>query len=391
MGSYSELTLAGYPICRAKNSYFEDVVKLIFLPDDFVEEKRPNSSRNILIWGDAYINDNNDYLFQGFVKSAKICKERLQIFGASLKRARNDFNSAKKIAKESYGYSFSIEKVSFTNYIKEVNYILKNKIINYDELNTNLRESLVANELCVIGQSTFDYLYILIGLLNDEDIIEYNLTEVITGGWVKKLEAKNIEIEKIIVLTEGKSDTEFITASIKLLYPYLHNYYQFIAFDEYSVKLESNASALVRLVISFAASNIKHPIIALFDNDTTGMMEMGRLLKESLPINIKILRLPDLKLAIRYPTLGPTGIKKMNINGLACGIELYLGEDVLKKAGKLIPVLWTGYNEYKKLYQGEISDKKYVHEKFKEKIKKGNTSNMQEMNALLKTIFNSFQ
>lgn len=39
----------------------------------------------------------------------------------------------------------------------------------------------------------------------------------------------------------------------------------------------------------------------------------------------------------KHPTLGPNGTSKMDINGLACSVELYLGTDILTRGNGLIP------------------------------------------------------
>jgi hypothetical protein len=155
--------------------------------------------------------------------------------------------------------------------------------------------------------------------------------------------------------------------------------------------VESNASALVKLVISLAASNIRHPIIVLFDNDTTGIMEMNKLKSVQLDDNFKILKLPDISLGKKYPTIGPTGIKKMNVNGLACGIEMYFGQETLTKSGQLIPIHWKAYNEKEKKYQGEISDKVLVQETFRQKLQLDSGSDFSDMELILKLIFKAFQ
>lgn len=170
-----------------------------------------------------------------------------------------------------------------------------------------------------------------------------------------------------------------------MVYPYYH----FIDFDEY--KVESNASALVKLVIALAASNIKHPIIVLFDNDTTGIMEMKRLNSISMSSNFKILKFPDLPYAKKYPSIGPTGLKIMNVNSLACGIEMYFGIDTLTKEGKLIPIHWKAYNEKEKKYQGEISEKSYVQDIFRKKLKSNTVSDFSGIDLILTNIFQAFQ
>jgi hypothetical protein len=48
----------------------------------------------------------------------------------------------------------------------------------------------------------------------------------------------------------------------------------------------------------------------------------------------------------------------MDVNRLACSLEMYLGEDVLRmKTGDLMPVQWKGYMSGIQAYQGEILDK----------------------------------
>jgi hypothetical protein len=327
MGSFSYLTVADYPIFEIKNGYFEEIINLIFLPEDFVEEKRHYASRNIIIWGNSYETEKRKFVFKGFKQTAKVCKQRLEIYGASTKSAKKDFQLAKKIAKKEGNYDFPINKVTYEQYIDQISIILKNKERGYDELFTNLKDSLLAGQLGIDGQTIQGHIFSILNTLPEDAIIEYDLSDVISGGWVKEQEVKQISIEKIIVLTEGKTDVEFISAGLTKLYPHLSPYYHFINFDEY--KVESNASALVKLVIALAASNIKHPIIVLFDNDTTGIMEMKKLNSINLSNNFKILKYPDIQMANKYPTIGPTGIKKMNVNGLACGIEMYFGQEIL--------------------------------------------------------------
>lgn len=387
MGTYCSITFDDYSVFDNKNWYFQEIVNLIFQPEDFVVEKRKNSLRNKMIWGDAYEGDEEQYEFKGYIQSAKVCRQRLEIYGYSLKKARKDFNQAKKIAKEEGFYSFPLSRVSFDNYQKEIKLIISQKDKNYDQLYTNLKDSLIAGDLGIYGQTTEYHLYSILNIIPDNAIVEYDLSGVILSGWVDEKIARTVDYEKIIVLTEGKTDVEFISKSIKKLYPHLKNYYHFIDFQEY--RIESNASALVKLVTAFAAANVKHPIIALFDNDTTGIMEMNKLNTKYLTENIRVLKFPDISLAIKYPTMGPTGKKIMNVNGLACGIELYLGREILTKEDDLMPIRWKNFNEKEQKYQGEIIDKAFVQEKFRKKLKSTGNEGFLEMDCLLNEIFNA--
>lgn len=73
----------------------------------------------------------------------------------------------------------------------------------------------------------------------------------------------------------------------------------------------------------------------------------------------------------------------MNINGLACSIEMYLGDDILLKDGNYIPIHWKAYNEKEKKYQGELSEKSYVQDEFRKKIKDGNFKESSAMELIL--------
>ena len=59
----------------------------------------------------------------------------------------------------------------------------------------------------------------------------------------------------------------------------------------------------------------------------------------------------------------------MDINGMACSIELYLGRDILcEEDGSLIPIQWIGYFENAGKYQGRILDKANCLKKFFDKM-----------------------
>jgi hypothetical protein len=389
MGSLSEITFAEYPVFENKNWYYEEIVNFLFQPDDFIIEKRKYSERNKLVWGNAYEKEKGTFEFNGFKQTVKVCKQRLEIYGTSFKRAKYDFNAAKKISRQENLYSFSLSGLTYEQYLTEIKNIIDFKEKTYNQLEINLRDSLISNDLGIYGQTLDSHLYSILNVLPENAIVEYDLTDVISSGWVDIYQAKSVDFEKIIILTEGKTDVEFISKSIEKLFPYLKNYYHFIDFDEY--KVESSASALVKLIISFTAAKVKHPIITLFDNDTAGLKEMKKLNSKTLPPNIRILKYPDIALAKKYPTVGPTGKKKMNVNGYACSIEMYFGADVLKRGNELIPIQWKGFDEKEKKYQGEIAEKQFVQEAFRNKLKSELMSELTELNLLLNEIFNAFK
>lgn len=64
MGSHSYITFSDYPIYCFKNGYYEFIVNRIFLPDDFLCERREYSSRNRLVWRDAYDKEKGTFEFK---------------------------------------------------------------------------------------------------------------------------------------------------------------------------------------------------------------------------------------------------------------------------------------------------------------------------------------
>ena len=211
-----------------------------------------------------------------------------------------------------------------------------------------------------------------------QDHITYDLSDLVAGGWVAEADdlvgiSEDIMNEdfllsqRVIVLTEGDTDRQFLERSLRLLYPHLTEYFHF--FDFTGRNVGGGAGELANLVRAFAAADVRHRILALFDNDTAAKAALSNLDIASLPSNIAFRHYPSLPLARDYPTLGPSGGARMDVNGLAGSLELYLGQDVLKDdEGMFSPVQWTGYDRKIRAYQGEVLDKKRVLDRFKEKL-----------------------
>lgn len=200
-----------------------------------------------------------------------------------------------------------------------------------------------------------------------ELVLDY--TELYDGGIFSDNDIKTIVgiKDRIIILTEGSSDIEVLKSSLELLYPHLYEHYSFFDFESFNA--QGGSGNLVNMIKSFAGAGINNKIIALFDNDTAARESQANLKDLLLPNHIKILNCPHLTFAEHYPTLGPTGSLKMNINGLACSIELYLGEDILKNSnGDFLDIHWKGYSSKMNTYQGEISSKRDIQERFFKKL-----------------------
>lgn len=228
----------------------------------------------------------------------------------------------------------------------------------------------------------------------DEEII-LDYTDLYESGWCNEVpNTEDYNVPKTIILTEGKFDVEVISNAINILYPHMSKYYSFINFDDY--KVQGSTNFLTHYLKAFIASGIQNRVIALYDNDSAGLAELEVLKTIRCPDNFRIMRLPDIAIAENYPTLGPNGMEQMNINGKACSIEMYLGNDTLRDGDGYTPIQWKGFVEKTQTYQGEIMRKQAIQERFREKVKQTKESKIvdtnvwKELDFLLRCLFDAF-
>jgi hypothetical protein len=200
---------------------------------------------------------------------------------------------------------------------------------------------------------------------------------------------------KVLVLTEGASDTKILAAAIPAMYPEFEDMFEFVDFEEF--KIEGGVSMVVKMAKAFAGVRMAQSILALFDNDAAGLegkADLDRIV--GLPKSIKAMTLPNLEIARSYPTVGPEGERLIDINGAACSIEFFLGRDSLTdEKGCLLPVRWTNWNQRAQRYQGALEFKNDATKKFLNKLKHERPPQelrdaFPEMNQLLQEIFIAF-
>ena len=218
---------------------------------------------------------------------------------------------------------------------------------------------------------------IAIELFPEDDVV-YDVTDLVLSGsfgvdddfvtdseWIFVGDAAGAR--RVVILTEGTTDKWILERTLRLLYPHMADYYRFMDFE--GARVAGGAGALASVVKAFVGVGIVNRIVAIFDNDTAAASAIRGLEAVRMPPNIVVLQYPQLPLAAEYPTIGPTGLVAMDVNGLAGSIELYLGPDVLTDSGDLIPVQWKGFDEGVRRYQGEITRKKLVQDRFEVKLR----------------------
>lgn len=215
------------------------------------------------------------------------------------------------------------------------------------------------------GYCSLACIRIFIEILDDAEEVELDVSDAIAEGCYPSdgkptLAARNstrlVLGAPTMVMGEGSSDISVLRSSLEKLYPELSENFTF--FDHAIMKTDGSANMLVKFIKAFATVNIPQKIIAVFDNDPAGHNAVADLNRYQLPQNIMVMNLPHTEFARSYPTVGPQGSHPVDVNGMACGIEMYFGESVLRDdEGSLMPVVWTARDTKSKVYQGEVEDK----------------------------------
>jgi hypothetical protein len=238
-------------------------------------------------------------------------------------------------------------------------------------------------------------------VLGEDDFVMFDFTSAVyqhefvaadealsEGARYKVLRAVR-EFDPILVLTEGRTDARIISESFGRVHPEIAHMFSYM--DHATFKVPGGTSALVGLARSLAGAKISNRIIFLFDNDTAGQDGYQQFQKVNCPKHYQGLILPYLKSAEAYPTIGPTGDAPANVNGSACGIELYCGPKALTgNDGSPCPVQWKGYMDGMKRYQGEPLDKDGIKERFLTALRQSATPKtdpeLEDMRLVLKAL-----
>lgn len=198
---------------------------------------------------------------------------------------------------------------------------------------------------------------------NSECELQWNYFDVVDNGWVKREEiVKELSPqEKVLIVTEGSSDSFILRKTLDVLYPDIADFFNFVDMEEnYPFTGVGN---LYNFCLGLVRISIQNKIIVVFDNDTAGIEKYEQATTLDKPSNFLVTKLPDHHCFANIKTRGPQGETNENVNGKAVAIECFLD---LRSLDCEPHIQWTSYNRKKGQYQGELENKdKYV-QKFKQ-------------------------
>lgn len=195
--------------------------------------------------------------------------------------------------------------------------------------------------------------------------VQWAFNDIEQGGYarredfVRTLDPGN----RFLIVTEGSSDANILRHAFKILRPHVADFFDFVDMEEgYPFSGTGNVFRFVQGLISISVQN---KLLILFDNDTEGVFNYQRCRKLKVLPNMRILKLPDLPAFRTFPTIGPNGEHKADINGCGAAIECYLDLDARAR------VRWTSYNHDADTYQGELQGKsRYMRNFLKQRARK---------------------
>ena len=209
--------------------------------------------------------------------------------------------------------------------------------------------------------------YIMLRILADNPNnsnyeLQWGFADVIDNGWVKRCEIVRelTPDEKILIVTEGSSDSFILRKTLDSLYPDISDFFDFVDMEKnYPFTGVGN---LYNFCLGLIRINIQNNILVLFDNDTAGVEKYELVASVNRPVNLLITKLPDSFDFSLFSTIGPQGQTVEDINGKAVAIECFLDLNSVNDAPS---VRWTSYSKKKRQYQGELERKDEYVRKFK--------------------------
>lgn len=201
--------------------------------------------------------------------------------------------------------------------------------------------------------------------------VKLDLSGCVMGGWLDpddhphvtaraRLASRVGSSGPVIVVTEGSTDAKFLSRALHLADPAVAHQFEFLDFG--STSAAGGVDQVVKLTRALAAAGVVNRVVAILDNDAAGNQAALTLQRSKLPAHFSVRVLPNVPYAAAYPTIGPEGASKANVNGHAVTIEMMFGETILRTAsnGNLPPVRWGGRVSSADIYQGGIEFKSQV-------------------------------
>lgn len=385
MGTMICLGVGKMEIDWGKNNYINDHSAL-FKTDDIHDVP--------YFYADDEAEDNDHHVIteykEGLSRSLSSIKKRLDLLGYTLPAVEKMYNQlVRESALHSIDVSLSfncfsrllkeidVNKINtpdfayeFGEYGYDLGEFVRRCIIPEKEIYSRLLDAAEGDARRVSSdlECFFENMdpYVVLRLLaenpssNNLDVF-WAYADLVDAGWFTKEEiVKQLPAEKrIIVVTEGSSDSKILKKAIDKLYPEISDFFLFIDMTEnYPFTGTGN---LYNFCCGLSKIGVLNNTIIIFDNDCAGTEKFEKLKQVPKQSNLLVIKLPDCEEFERFDTVGPQGGSSENINGSAVSIECFLDFNSVD----FPPVIrWTNYSSVSNKYQGSLQRKEDYTRKF---------------------------
>ncbi len=183
--------------------------------------------------------------------------------------------------------------------------------------------SFLSARVCILSAESMLQVFAL-NPANAEVEVTWAFGPIVHAGWVQReaFQPGARKKQKILIATEGASDSRIIRRSLEILRPDVADFFNFVDVDE--THHFWGTGNLVKFAEGLLRIDILNQVLFVFDNDAEGVDAFRKLEKLNLPANMRAMLLPDLEELREFATRGPEGIGVSDINGRAAAIECYL-------------------------------------------------------------------
>lgn len=247
MGTYTELTVAGYPLITSKSAVIPEVMTM-FRESDRRVFVRHLSERNPLVWGTHDGADEAETAIEYSCETPRVI-DRLNVMGFTLARVREEFEEGRqyelKECKSEDGSQWLAErleimtKLSFDAYADGLAHVLRYGLRPepFDDRNKPGLDLIVKYILDEDYEHPFGYLggdvrllvRLACGLVGAETRVVQDITGLVDAGYygrdepvcesvIHNLTAGHTENAPRIILTEGSSDGAILKAALSILH-----------------------------------------------------------------------------------------------------------------------------------------------------------------------------
>ena len=369
MGSYIYLGIEKLEIDWGKNYSFTDHSHLF----------QVNDLRLI----PYYYADDEVVMKEGYARSLSLVKHRLDLLGYTLENLPTHFADFKnetlrfgcsdnEMMKydvfykavyniiipcadsryEQEGEEMYPSNYDFGEYVQKC--IMKDLDIDIPK-DLDLEERWALRSICEFIENIDPYITLRIIAENPKNSnceVQWRFADVIDGGYVDKdCIIKPLEKHRrILIVTEGKTDSMILERVINELYPNISDFFYFIDMhDNYPFTGVGN---LLNFYKGLAKIDIQNKVMFIFDNDTAGVEIYNETQKLDSPPNLGACCLPSHADFENFRTKGTEGESCSDINGKAVTIECFLDLQNQKPY-----IRWRSYSEKMQQYQGQICPK----------------------------------